>query len=113
MIRRPPRSTLFPYTTLFRSGDPFEPERDYVYEATSPKPSNMALLFDPDGRIVSKQVKTYITPAELPGQGLDLVPGAVSDGLSAVETPVGTLGFVTSKDAWMPDVLQKIGRAKW
>src|SRR5258708_31737185 len=24
MIRRPPRSTLFPYTTLFRSGDPEE-----------------------------------------------------------------------------------------
>src|SRR3712207_8869786 len=23
MIRRPPRSTLFPYTTLFRSADPF------------------------------------------------------------------------------------------
>src|SRR3712207_8661135 len=27
MIRRPPRSTLFPYTTLFRSG------RDLVHEA--------------------------------------------------------------------------------
>src|SRR5260370_15607136 len=26
MIRRPPRSTLFPYTTLFRSGD----DRGYV-----------------------------------------------------------------------------------
>src|SRR3712207_6863457 len=26
MIRRPPRSTLFPYTTLFRSGDPDQPE---------------------------------------------------------------------------------------
>src|SRR5258708_5192779 len=25
MIRRPPRSTLFPYTTLFRSGYKFEP----------------------------------------------------------------------------------------
>src|SRR3712207_7548678 len=25
MIRRPPRSTLFPYTTLFRSQDPLEP----------------------------------------------------------------------------------------
>src|SRR2546425_5315048 len=25
MIRRPPRSTLFPYTTLFRSLEPFEP----------------------------------------------------------------------------------------
>src|SRR5690349_23146970 len=27
MIRRPPRSTLFPYTTLFRSGSPFRPPR--------------------------------------------------------------------------------------
>src|SRR3712207_8773679 len=27
MIRRPPRSTLFPYTTLFRSGDPQRPAR--------------------------------------------------------------------------------------
>src|SRR3982750_4133565 len=26
MIRRPPRSTLFPYTTLFRSGGKFHPE---------------------------------------------------------------------------------------
>src|SRR3712207_7753609 len=26
MIRRPPRSTLFPYTTLFRSGRPSERE---------------------------------------------------------------------------------------
>src|SRR2546425_9663419 len=27
MIRRPPRSTLFPYTTLFRSRSPPRPER--------------------------------------------------------------------------------------
>src|SRR5256884_9792793 len=27
MIRRPPRSTLFPYTTLFRSNAPGEPRR--------------------------------------------------------------------------------------
>src|SRR5256885_10864827 len=27
MIRRPPRSTLFPYPTLFRSGCPFPPGR--------------------------------------------------------------------------------------
>src|SRR2546427_12320687 len=27
MIRRPPRSTLFPYTTLFRSHEPLEPHR--------------------------------------------------------------------------------------
>src|SRR3712207_989113 len=30
MIRRPPRSTLFPYTTLFRSGDAFEAELSYI-----------------------------------------------------------------------------------
>src|SRR3712207_8742663 len=28
MIRRPPRSTLFPYTTLFRSADTVEPIDD-------------------------------------------------------------------------------------
>src|SRR5438093_8665969 len=27
MSRRPPRSTLFPYTTLFRSGKTFQPHR--------------------------------------------------------------------------------------
>src|SRR5256885_13197393 len=27
MIRRPPRSTLFPYTTLFRSKEPTDPTR--------------------------------------------------------------------------------------
>src|SRR3712207_6976045 len=31
MIRRPPRSTLFPYTTLFRSpGHPLAPGQDHV-----------------------------------------------------------------------------------
>jgi hypothetical protein len=88
-------------------GDPSEPTRDYAYEATTDRVSNMALVFDPDGRLISKQVKTYLTPLELPGQ-LDLVPGQVSGGLSALETPVGTLGFVTSKDAWMPDVQAKL-----
>src|SRR2546430_4245682 len=29
MIRRPPRSTLFPYTTLFRSEDEVEPLEDH------------------------------------------------------------------------------------
>src|SRR5256885_10898926 len=30
MIRRPPRSTLFPYTTLFRSGPAFGTDRERV-----------------------------------------------------------------------------------
>src|SRR3712207_8421552 len=31
MIRRPPRSTLFPYTTLFRSERICEPERQIIF----------------------------------------------------------------------------------
>jgi len=88
-------------------GDPDEPGRSYAYEATTDRPSNMALLFDPAGRLVSKQVKSYLTPIELANQ-LDLVPGDVMHGVSAVDTPVGRLGFVTSKDAWMPDVTERL-----
>src|SRR5256885_5705171 len=48
MIRRPPRSTLFPYTTLFRSFDTVkntfvEPQTTYEFSAT-PEPASLALL---------------------------------------------------------------------
>src|SRR2546429_7318486 len=32
MIRRPPRSTLFPYTTLFRSSDGYPPLKEALLE---------------------------------------------------------------------------------
>lgn len=86
--------------------DPDEPARDYAYEATTDKPSTMALVFDPAGRLIDKTVKAYLTPTELPGQ-LDLVPGEVS-GVKAIATPVGRIGIVTSKDAWMPDITAKL-----
>src|SRR2546430_6648383 len=37
MIRRPPRSTLFPYTTLFRSRTPFSatPEFSFAFQDSS------------------------------------------------------------------------------
>src|SRR5688572_31741829 len=45
MIRRPPRSTLFPYTTLFRSG-----RQDLLIGADpSPGPPNLRLLFGAAG----------------------------------------------------------------
>src|SRR5574337_1886814 len=38
MIRRPPRSTLFPYTTLFRSLDPFfQPTKEHHHEISLPR----------------------------------------------------------------------------
>src|SRR5258708_31657754 len=36
MIRRPPRSTLFPYTTLFRSVDPLHPPSRNAVDVAAP-----------------------------------------------------------------------------
>src|SRR3712207_7287782 len=50
MIRRPPRSTLFPYTTLFRSlaAKPGCPQRyDYEYERKGT--TNLFVFFEPKG----------------------------------------------------------------
>src|SRR2546422_6019600 len=45
MIRRPPRSTLFPYTTLFRSpGQPRPFRRHRVWETTRPATAPQRLL---------------------------------------------------------------------
>src|SRR2546429_7262569 len=67
MIRRPPRSTLFPYTTLFRSkpGDPValqsSPKTSYIkfvnHLTTSPAGTNPSLeppdiTANPDGSVL-------------------------------------------------------------
>src|SRR5256885_5669196 len=54
MIRRPPRSTLFPSTTLFRSGFPLEqPEPLPVHATLAALPGRRPLGFDPaSGRVV-------------------------------------------------------------
>src|SRR3712207_8164194 len=61
MIRRPPRSTLFPYTTLFRSGLVHvvggEDQRDAaLLEPVQPLPHDVARLrVEPRGRLVEQQ----------------------------------------------------------
>src|SRR5256885_7432321 len=47
MIRRPPRSTLFPYTTLFRSEPAGEPDRAVGRRARTPA---LMLVVDPPDR---------------------------------------------------------------
>src|SRR5438034_2836261 len=42
MIRRPPRSTLFPYTTLFRSPEKFDPAVDQYLSAKRPRSATAA-----------------------------------------------------------------------
>src|SRR2546422_8254333 len=43
MIRRPPRSTLFPYTTLFRSRNDDHSSRNQSREARSPASAHCAV----------------------------------------------------------------------
>src|SRR3712207_7998986 len=68
MIRRPPRSTLFPYTTLFRS---ISPQMEAVILKALAKdpsdryPSAIAMLDDVDVESLPRSVKT----AEVPRSG--------------------------------------------
>src|SRR2546421_8929051 len=54
MIRRPPRSTLFPYTTLFRSGKSFssEPAMTSRFGLKSTRPDSKRNV--PSARIVAR-----------------------------------------------------------
>src|SRR2546422_1884457 len=65
MIRRPPRSTLFPYTTLFRSVLVIMPTGT---EVVSP----VWLHYGRDGRAVGTQTDSYVTVSLV---GLDLNSG--------------------------------------
>src|SRR5256885_15952076 len=47
MIRRPPRSTLFPYTTLFRSGQ-LEARPRVGYFVRDARPAGLAPASEPD-----------------------------------------------------------------
>src|SRR2546426_12829653 len=53
MIRRPPRSTLFPYTTLFRSHVSAETSRRLACDAT-----RVVMRHDPDGRVTEVGART-------------------------------------------------------
>src|SRR3712207_7762567 len=50
MIRRPPRSTLFPYTTLFRSEGVQVKLYSIIYELIDQIKESMAGLLDPEHR---------------------------------------------------------------
>src|SRR5689334_24634174 len=59
MIRRPPRSTLFPYTTLFRSDhEPNEGEREYERGAENDR--HQELLDEPDSGGLLSYVKDAV-----------------------------------------------------
>src|SRR3712207_8378923 len=67
MIRRPPRSTLFPYTTLFRSEIELNQYRRIVVFAGSRSRSLKRALQNPLGRVVRSVCHANLRRAAGPG----------------------------------------------
>src|SRR3712207_7232094 len=95
MIRRPPRSTLFPYTTLFRSRHRAVPGLRLLLGAArgarrprrrrDPLPARAALL-----RSLAGQGAALPARQELPAVAMQLVPALTPDPAAiAREQPVG------------------------
>src|SRR3712207_8129629 len=79
MIRRPPRSTLFPYTTLFRSELvllELEPAAERPSRAPAPRPALLAL---DDPRRLAEDVRALPGPPLEHGQRLERVAGLDAD----------------------------------
>src|SRR5256885_16699195 len=65
MIRRPPRSTLFPYTTLFRSLQPVQPGRHAVLPRCLPA-AHVVRRVDPRPECGAAAVEAGPPPAAAP-----------------------------------------------
>src|SRR3712207_9331309 len=55
MIRRPPRSTLFPYTTLFRSREGLDKVRDYLTKATEGHPPDIDAMLEAGSKALEEE----------------------------------------------------------
>src|SRR3712207_8731780 len=69
MIRRPPRSTLFPYTTLFRSRDPRRLVEGRVVLA-DPRPGEQL----GEHLLVHRGVLPHVQPAQVEAEDRDGLP---------------------------------------
>src|SRR2546422_10288278 len=108
MIRRPPRSTLFPYTTLFRShrGEVLAGTGDRrvvlaVLAAEEPVAPEAAEIGDDGGDL-------GVVEAAQP-QGVAQVPGDPRFGLACGEPPVAAELAVLAHDARLPDLVDEDG----
>src|SRR5437867_6322085 len=62
MIRRPPRSTLFPYTTLFRSGNGGYGRAAFYSYAYPEAPNFESVQLRTPGAIYDRQLKEFLLP---------------------------------------------------
>src|SRR3712207_7176919 len=116
MIRRPPRSTLFPYTTLFRSEEPLfivETDKSAV-EVGAPTSGVLRQILVPVGKTVA--VSVPIAVIAQPGEtdaGPSVAPtGAQATGARAAAAPAAPApSAASSAPSAAPARPTKIGRA--
>src|SRR2546430_17403774 len=100
MIRRPPRSTLYPYTTLFRSKPqhgPIQPENLFVIESTETRPE---LRLRYRGDLVGHQAARR--PQSVPFVGLDGQPEQRSVGRVRREDRKSVVVGKECRSRWSP-----------
>src|SRR5260370_12233159 len=96
MIRRPPRSTLFPYTTLFRSLG-FSPDRKHLYHADSTTQAVWVYDVQPDRTVKDRRVFAKMPEGWPDGLAVDaeggLFAAAVRSGEGGRFKPNGKLDW--------------------
>src|SRR3989475_5078270 len=75
MIRRPPRSTLFPYTTLFRSGRGLLARLPALVRDACPAARYVVITDSHVNALYGGQVATALRDARLPGDVLEFPAG--------------------------------------
>src|SRR2546430_16751245 len=98
MIRRPPRSTLFPYTTLFRSDSQPNDAQDFAFSAGGGlSPSSFSLDDDADPTLSNTRTFSNVVPgsgyslSETVPSGWDLTSSRSEDHTSELQSHA-TLG---------------------
>lgn len=100
-------TTLAPHVR--RTEDPREVVRwgrrglDRAYVPIGPEVYNAALVFGPDGALLGRVNKVFLTESEI--SMLDLTPGKLED-VRVIPTTAGRLGVAISLDAFTPDYLR-------
>src|SRR2546427_4135057 len=117
MIRRPPRSTLFPYTTLFRSREVFV-LRDHRREYASTPSSLQGSLarshgaLDSDRRLLrAKQIADLQEePIRGPGQSLELKRRRLDQRRSIAYKAHGARRGLVGKQEIVSELVRALGR---
>src|SRR3712207_9330796 len=101
MIRRPPRSTLFPYTTLFRSSPWNFPLAIFLGQVSAALMAGNAVVAKPAEQtpLVADLAVRILHEAGVPKTALHLVPGDGRVGARLVEhRDVAGVGFTWSAE---------------